>query len=374
MMHQHKQDKSPEASRAALGQDDQPRYWLTAICATLAALGVHLAGYYVMPFIVDFHKLKPLFEEAETEEVIRIVARPVEENEVLEILEPDKEIELIEEEPEMQEIDIIDIEYEELVMAPGETMLPPPDAPDEEPFVQALDNPSSVELIEAAQQHAESQLAVDFSPLNANPMTIEAQVQTNPDINSDLLEGELLSEIGDDTSLPADTKSLSDLLKVEKLGKASGVARLGADVLFSFGESSLRNSARVTLIQLAALIRKNPDTRFIIEGHTDSYGGREYNALLSLQRAAAVRDWLEKNKLPIERVYLRACADTRPLTPHSQSKAKQSLNRRVEIHMRRADEALPPACVDSKKKVDSKTKTSTLIQRGVRATLAPSSS
>ncbi len=165
---------------------------------------------------------------------------------------------------------------------------------------------------------------------------------------------------------PDDTLRLSEALCAERLDSGSGVIRLKADELFLPDSSTLRQSARDSLLQLAALIHKNPDTNFIIEGHTDSFGGRNYNALLSLQRAAAVREWLVQNEVPVEKVHIRPCANSSPLVSIEGSREEQALNRRVEIHMRNQSEPLPPGCVPHTEKVDTKTPIRKQIAAGVR--------
>ena len=150
------------------------------------------------------------------------------------------------------------------------------------------------------------------------------------------------------------------------------MARLGADVLFGYNECQLKNSARITMLQLAALIQKNPETYFVIEGHTDSTGTAAYNALLGLQRAAAVRAWLVGNGVPVEHVYIRSCGSSMPLAATNGTREQQALNRRVEIHMRAGGEELPAGACDYKYKVDLTTKITHQLAAGVKVPVTPS--
>jgi outer membrane protein OmpA-like peptidoglycan-associated protein len=72
--------------------------------------------------------------------------------------------------------------------------------------------------------------------------------------------------------------------------------------------------------------------RFTIEGHTDSFGSDEYNEKLSLRRAVAVKEWLEKN-MDMREADIRAVGygKSRLIAPSSGSIAEQQINRRVEI-------------------------------------------
>lgn len=105
-----------------------------------------------------------------------------------------------------------------------------------------------------------------------------------------------------------------------------------SDVLFGYDDSSLSPGAITSLQKLGELIRRNPDTRFRIEGHTDSFGGPEYNARLSLARAESVKQWLAANMgIDAARIDVRGLGSTRPLVPLTGSIEEQQLNRRVEI-------------------------------------------
>ncbi len=332
----------------------EPRYFLTFLLATIAAVVVHLGLYYASPILLDFDIITR--EPAEQEELVyRVLTLPEEIKQEVDITPPAelKELDILP--TEEVEIDILDAELEELVMAPGETRLALPEVEPvaDETIELGMEEGSHEKMVEMVQTVASEKMSLpEPTPLNENVVVVQAQAAMNTLDTSDLLSGELLAQVENQSILPQDTRSLSDLLRVSSLGADSGVARLGADVLFAFGDNTLRNSARVSLIQLAALIRKNPNTRFIIEGHTDSFGSTSLNAQLSLRRAAAVRDWLEKNHLPLYHVYIRACGNTRPIAERDGSREQQALNRRVEIHMRRLDEKLPPDSLDYNAVVD----------------------
>jgi len=104
------------------------------------------------------------------------------------------------------------------------------------------------------------------------------------------------------------------------------------DLLFGYNEVFLHKGARKSLMKLGLLIQKNPESTFIIEGHTDSTGPEEYNLSLSRQRALSVKEWLVNNlSIPAQVLQIRAFGETKPLTNPKGTKEEQSLNRRVEI-------------------------------------------
>ena len=351
-----------------------PLFLVAALCAVV----VHLLIMSFMPELYDAWQRdarKTENPERIEDEEVRVVVR----EQVFEELpdapdmpppEEPEEIEEVLQEP--VELDILDVDVQELVMAPGETNLPVPE-PEPEQNTDAV-----VELAPAALDMTQlgtsalpdqAELIPEPTPINANDVVANATPQSKVLEDAEgLIESELRRQAKEGQgNLPGDTRSLADLMGVKNLGANSGVARLGTDMLFNYNQCKLKNSARISLLQLAALIHKNPTTRFIIEGHTDGIGGEAYNALLSLQRASAVCDWLQSNGVPIDNVYMRACGSSRPLVSTTASRDEQALNRRVEIHMRKADEALPNGCLPATYEVDRKTSVQTQLRRGVKA-------
>ncbi|MEX1044890.1 MAG: OmpA family protein [Chthoniobacterales bacterium] len=140
-------------------------------------------------------------------------------------------------------------------------------------------------------------------------------------------------------SVPAGYSDLDDLLaQTGGLTTAAGPIFMPSDVLFGYDEFFLRPEAITSLEKLGELIRRNPDARFRIEGHTDSFGGADYNAQLSLARADSVKRWLaESMSIDPARVETRGLGSTRPLAATTGTVEEQQLNRRVEIVILRAD-------------------------------------
>ena len=141
-------------------------------------------------------------------------------------------------------------------------------------------------------------------------------------------------------AVPAGYSDLDDLLaQTGGLTAAAGPIFMPSDVLFGYDESFLRPEAITSLEKLGELIRRNPGARFRIEGHTDSFGGTDYNAQLSLARADSVKRWLaETMSIDPARIDTRGLGSTRPLAPATGTVDEQQLNRRVEIVILRAAE------------------------------------
>lgn len=142
-----------------------------------------------------------------------------------------------------------------------------------------------------------------------------------------------------ESSVPAGYSNLDDLLaQTGGLSATQAPIFMPSDVLFGYDESFLRPEAITSLEKLGELIRRNPDSRFRIEGHTDGYGGEEYNARLSLARAESVKQWLAAHMgISPGRIDTRGFGSTRPLVPATGTIEEQQLNRRVEIVILRPD-------------------------------------
>ena len=67
---------------------------------------------------------------------------------------------------------------------------------------------------------------------------------------------------------------------------------VGDRVFFTVDSSTLTPEARATLDRQATWLNRYPQYAFLIEGHADERGTREYNLALGARRAAAVREYL----------------------------------------------------------------------------------
>ena len=86
--------------------------------------------------------------------------------------------------------------------------------------------------------------------------------------------------------------SSSSLFAQAKQTAADKLIAVGDRVLFDYDSAKLDESAKMLLDAQSRFLRVNTDLNFIIEGHCDERGTREYNLALGEQRATAVRDYL----------------------------------------------------------------------------------
>ena len=109
-----------------------------------------------------------------------------------------------------------------------------------------------------------------------------------------------------------------------------GVVVTLGDVLFDTGQATLKPGASMTLNRLATYLSANPQTKVLIEGHTDSRGGDDYNIGLSERRASAVATELESRGIPAGQVQTLGRGKAYPVASNATPEGRQQ-NRRVEI-------------------------------------------
>ncbi len=93
----------------------------------------------------------------------------------------------------------------------------------------------------------------------------------------------------------------------------------------------IKEESAASLKELADFLKKNPDKKYFIVGHTDNDGSFDYNLDLSEKRAGAVKNWLlEKHGVPEKQLTAQGVASLSPVTSNSTAEGK-ARNRRVEI-------------------------------------------
>jgi OmpA-OmpF porin, OOP family len=118
---------------------------------------------------------------------------------------------------------------------------------------------------------------------------------------------------------------------------AKVIDRLTIHVNFDFDKSNITKADDAELQKAINFLRKYPDSRVKLEGHTDSKGTEEYNQKLSERRAEAVRQYLIKEGA-VDKAMISATGygELRPIAPNETPDGKdnpegRAENRRVEI-------------------------------------------
>ena len=101
-------------------------------------------------------------------------------------------------------------------------------------------------------------------------------------------------------------------------------------VLFDTGKATLKPGANPTLDRVSTYMTQYPQTRLIVEGHTDSKGSEATNRTLSEARAQSVADALVMRGVPRSRIDSVGVGPELPVASNETVEGRQ-LNRRVEM-------------------------------------------
>ncbi|WP_452220129.1 OmpA family protein [Lacinutrix salivirga] len=117
----------------------------------------------------------------------------------------------------------------------------------------------------------------------------------------------------------------------EVMDKLNSYART---ILFDTGKSSFKNTTYVVLGQIRDILKEYPESKFTIEGHTDSVGSKSSNQLLSERRANAVRDYLIANGISDDRLVAAGFGEDYPIDSNATRSGRKN-NRRTEVKLRK---------------------------------------
>ena len=136
------------------------------------------------------------------------------------------------------------------------------------------------------------------------------------------------------SSTSASTKSVDkkkSLFAAAKQTAADKLIAVGDRVLFDYDSAKLSSSAKILLDGQSRFLRANTDLNFIIEGHCDERGTREYNLALGEQRATAVRDYLVIQGIDSDRIKVISYGKEKPAVIGSNNMAWSKNRRAVTI-------------------------------------------
>ena len=105
-----------------------------------------------------------------------------------------------------------------------------------------------------------------------------------------------------------------------------------SDISFAVGSAAISPSFSPVLDQFAAGLRNNPNAEVRIVGHTDSTGNDAINNPLSVDRAAATRDYLVARGVNSRIFKIEGHGSTQPIASNGTAEGRAK-NRRVEIYV-----------------------------------------
>lgn len=126
----------------------------------------------------------------------------------------------------------------------------------------------------------------------------------------------------------------------------SGIERVEAvrtikeRIHFEFDRSRITDESAQVLQRKAEVLRRFPDVRITVEGHTDERGSLEYNQALGMRRAQSTLEYLVDMGLDENRFSTVSYGEERPLVDASNERA-WSQNRRAEFIIENLDAINP---------------------------------
>ncbi|MGB2927564.1 MAG: OmpA family protein [Desulfobacterales bacterium] len=111
---------------------------------------------------------------------------------------------------------------------------------------------------------------------------------------------------------------------------ARGCWTYAAVVMYDFDSAEIKSEAFPMLDEAVLILKKNPEIKVEIDGHTDNMGSAAYNLSLSERRAKAVMKYFVDNGVEAERLTTKGFGFTQP-TASNDTEQGRAKNRRVEL-------------------------------------------
>jgi outer membrane protein OmpA-like peptidoglycan-associated protein len=103
------------------------------------------------------------------------------------------------------------------------------------------------------------------------------------------------------------------------------------DIFFRSASDEIRSESEGSLLVIAEVLKRHPDWKLSVEGHTDSLLADDFNQKLSERRALAVKQALvTRHGIVAARLTTQGFGETRPRAPND-TLAGRARNRRVEL-------------------------------------------
>ncbi len=116
---------------------------------------------------------------------------------------------------------------------------------------------------------------------------------------------------------------------VERVGEGIQVT-FASGLLYDFDSDGIRAEAGLNLQNLAASLKKYPNTMLLVVGHTDALGSADYNQALSTRRASSASRYLETYGVSMTRQRVTGRGEVEPVGSND-TEAGRARNRRIEV-------------------------------------------
>ncbi len=126
---------------------------------------------------------------------------------------------------------------------------------------------------------------------------------------------------------------VSGRLKVLKITLIPTRINLG-DLRFETGKYEIKEHMLPKLERACDILKRYPQARVVVEGHTDTRGSAAYNLRLSKKRAEAVKDWLIQHQcIRPENIEARGYGESKPIVFPEKKPEDYAKNRRVVLRI-----------------------------------------
>jgi outer membrane protein OmpA-like peptidoglycan-associated protein len=132
--------------------------------------------------------------------------------------------------------------------------------------------------------------------------------------------------------LPEEIRSDSAnyLATVDVVELAPGDAVILQNIQFEYNSAALTEDSEAGILMLFEFLKRNPQLKVELAGHTDNVGSDNYNLKLSSERAEVVRQALVDKGIDATRLTAKGYGATQPLIPND-SEEHRAMNRRTEM-------------------------------------------
>ncbi|BAL95926.1 OmpA/MotB family outer membrane protein [Rubrivivax gelatinosus IL144] len=179
-------------------------------------------------------------------------------------------------------------------------------------------------------QHVQRVLHPDLKNVTRGQLDIRGNVvEIRGEVTSDAQRQQVLSQLRSQLSNP--TYTVRNGLRVTAAGQEQLDAALANRIVeFEPGSATLTATGQQVLNDLAGVIKRMPDRRFEIIGHTDAQGARLSNLALSAARADAVKSYLTAQGVPAALLGTSGAGPDRPVASNDTAEGR-ARNRRIEV-------------------------------------------
>jgi outer membrane protein OmpA-like peptidoglycan-associated protein len=129
--------------------------------------------------------------------------------------------------------------------------------------------------------------------------------------------------------LDKQARELNEIAETKRTDKGI-ITKLKGDITFKTGKSSVKQDANDRLKQMANILKKYPENRITIFGHTDSTGSASVNNRLSMQRADTVKEILVAQGVSKSSILTKGVGSKDPIASNNNNEGRAE-NRRVEL-------------------------------------------